>query len=527
MPQDDKQPTERLYLAQTLLKAVSEEEVDAVIRNKHLIMLRLREVEERLRLSEARYRSIVESQDELVCRWMPDRTLTFVNDAFCRFYQQPREELIGKTFAFMIHERDVERVGRHLAELGPEKLAEEIECREISGEDVRWVNWSNRAVVDPQGRIVEFQSVGRDVSGRKNMEEELLKSRKKLKRRVAESREKLRHTAEVFQTILEEIPVLICLYDESGRISFVNRACEQLLGWSLEEARRTDLLAECFPDLEYRARIWDYMKEDTCEWRDVEIRRRDGSYLDSAWSNVRLPDGSRIGIGIDISRRKEAETAVQQMSRRTLEALENDRQAVAKELHDSIGASLAAIKFSLEARVESMGHNPDPDKMSFEQIIAHLVQTIKETKRISARLRPSALDDLGLVAALNAHIREFCEFYLDIQLILQIEIADQEVPEALKIVLYRVLQEALNNVGKHSRADTAQVKLVRAGDFIELTIEDDGCGFDPKNPLNETDPLRGYGLRSMRERVEICGGRFRIRSEVGRGCSIFVSLPLS
>ena len=89
------------------------------------------------------------------------------------------------------------------------------------------------------------------------------------------------------------------------------------------------------------------------------------------------------------------------------------------------------------------------------------------------------------------------------------------------------LPKALNNVGKHSGAATVNVKLVSAGGFMELTVKDDGCGFDPNSPRNETDPLRGYGLRSMRERVEICGGTFRIRSGVGKGCCVSVALPLS
>jgi PAS domain S-box-containing protein len=527
MRDDHGQSINRLHRAETLVKTISEEEVDAGSGSGNLLMLRLQEVEESLRLSGARYRSIVESQVELVCRWMSDWALTFVNDAFCRFYQQPREELIGEKFGSMIHEQDVERVERCLAALGPEKPAVEIECREIAGEEIRWVNWSHRAVIDPEGGSVEFQSVGRDVTGRKTMEEELLKSRKKLRRRVAEGREKLRQAAEILQTIIEEIPVMIYFCDETGGISFVNRAWEQLTGWSLEEIRKMDGLPDGFPGSDSRRQVWNHRQESPNEWRDIKVRRRDGSYLDSAWSNVTLSDGSRIAIGIDISARKHAAMAVQQVSRRILEALENDRKAVAKELHDSIGASLAAIKFSLEARVECMDRNPDPDKMSFEQIIAHLVQTIKETKRISARLRPSALDELGLVAALDTHLREFCEFYPDIQLVRQIEIAEQEVPESLKIVLYRVLQEALNNVGKHSGAATANVKLVRAGGFLELAVKDDGCGFDPKDPLNETDPLRGYGLRGMRERVEICGGKFLIRSELGKGCTVFASLPVS
>jgi len=515
----------RLRRSEKYLEALQNEQVDAVVGKQHVMLLRLREMEERLRLSEARYRSIVEGQTELICRWLPDRTLTFVNEAYCRFKGMRRESLIGSSLQPFAHESDRERVLRHTESLGTDNPNATIEYRVVIENRVRWVHWADRAIFDPQGRLIEFQSVGRDITERKQLEEDLRKSKAELQHRYERQTSQLQQTHETLQTIIDEIPVMLCFYDDSGRISAVNRALERITGWTAEDARTPDFLEKCYPDPQYRQEVWTYMQAAVCEWRDIRMRCRDGGYLDSAWSNVRLPDGTQVGLGIDVSERKRAEKALREMSHRTLEALEHDRQAVAKELHDSIGGSLAAIKFALEGRVMGMSANPHPREMPLEKILSHLADTIKETKRISARLRPPTLDELGLLATLRNYLREFCEFYPDIRFDRQIELSEIDIPETFKLALYRVVQESLNNVTKHSRAKSVQLVLAKKSDCITLQVIDDGIGFRPSIVRNK--PLSGYGLGSMEERIHICGGRFQVDSTPGKGTSISATLPLS
>jgi PAS domain S-box-containing protein len=214
------------------------------------------------------------------------------------------------------------------------------------------------------------------------------------------------------------------------------------------------------------------------------------------------------------------------LSQKTLELLENDRQVIAKELHDSIGASLAAIKFSLEGWLEVYGDRLPSPEIPFERIIAHIVETIKETKRISANLRPSTLDDLGLLATAKWFCRNLSGLYQGIRITPRFEISEGQIPEALKIVLYRVMQEALSNAAKHSGAQDVQVTLGLREGWLEMTVSDDGSGFDPERVMGAGDTLSGFGIHSMRQRVEICNGRFEIRSRVGQGTRIRVRLPL-
>jgi PAS domain S-box-containing protein len=222
-------------------------------------------------------------------------------------------------------------------------------------------------------------------------------------------------------------------------------------------------------------------------------------------------------------------TIVKQLAQKTIEAMESDRKVLSKEIHDSIAGTLAAIKLQLEARISRMDPSAQDlpsDLMPIEKIVEHLQETIKETKKISWQLRTPTLDDFGLQPALIEHIQHFKQFYPGIKVASQIEIKSREILTDIQTVLYRVVQEALNNVGKHSGATRVRIKLTDHQNQLRLEVEDNGCGFDHRQTLSNSVSLVGYGVHSMRERVEICKGEFQIRSEPGRGTIVDVSIPI-
>lgn len=138
--------------------------------------------EKALKESEARYRAIVQDQTELICRFLPDGTITFVNEAYCRYFQKNKEELIGQTFMPLIPAEDRDKVRSLLSSLSLENPVATQEHRVIAANgDIRWHLWTNRMVLDPQGRLIEFQAVGRDITRRKTMEEALEESAEKIK----------------------------------------------------------------------------------------------------------------------------------------------------------------------------------------------------------------------------------------------------------------------------------------------------------------------------------------------------------
>jgi signal transduction histidine kinase len=216
-----------------------------------------------------------------------------------------------------------------------------------------------------------------------------------------------------------------------------------------------------------------------------------------------------------------SERQLRVLSAKLLETQENERRAIAQELHDSIGASLTAIRYGLEEKLQRMGKgNPPSEGISLEQIIRIVQDTTEEVHRISSNLRPSVLDDMGLCAAIRSICREFQEIQKGIRIETHVAVMEDEVREPLGIVIYRILQEALNNALKHSGADMVHVGLRKTGHFLELSVRDNGQGFDVTELLNEEDQTERMGLVGMKDRAELSGGTIEIRSEKKEGTTI-------
>ena len=178
---------------------------------------------------------------------------------------------------------------------------------------------------------------------------------------------------------------------------------------------------------------------------------------------------------MDATHRKRMEEALQEsekglrlLSSQLLAAQENERKWIAQELHDSIGQTLVAIKFSLERKISQIGSGKAPPGISLEEILSMVQNGIEETRRMTTNLRPSILDDLGILATLNWFCREFQKIYPHFQIQKEIDIQEEEVPEDLKIVVFRILQEAHEQRGQtqpgKSRAPKLGKKTEPSGD---------------------------------------------------------------
>jgi len=217
---------------------------------------------------------------------------------------------------------------------------------------------------------------------------------------------------------------------------------------------------------------------------------------------------------------RKSEGHLRGLSAELLNAQERERKLIAHEIHDSIGASLAATKFKVETALKEMGVDNPQANAALKSIIPIVQETIEEARRIQMSLRPSILDDLGILTTINWFCRNFESTYLDIRIQKEIDLMEDEVPVSLKVVIYRVLQEAMNNIAKHSKANAVFLSLRKSGGSIELAIRDNGLGFDPAEEHSHTGTGRGLGLDSMRERVEFSGGSYLIESKKGAGTAI-------
>ena len=217
---------------------------------------------------------------------------------------------------------------------------------------------------------------------------------------------------------------------------------------------------------------------------------------------------------------------LQRVSRLVLTAQENERERIAADLHDGLGQSLSAVRFGLQSIGVALGNGAISDARGTLHCLDGVVKNaLEEVRRLAMNLRPSTLDDLGVLATISWFLREFQALYRTIAVIPEVRVTEADIPAEAKVALFRVVQEAMNNVAKHSQATTVRLRLERRGDRLHLAIEDDGVGFDAAAVASRTGLDKRHGHTCARERVQSTGGAFGIESAPGRGTKIKVSWP--
>lgn len=223
-----------------------------------------------------------------------------------------------------------------------------------------------------------------------------------------------------------------------------------------------------------------------------------------------------------------SQSELQRVSARLLEIQESERRRIATDLHDVLGQSLTMIKISLdESLLLLAGNEPEVAAESLRRLIPKVKEALGEVRRVAMDLRPSILDDLGILATLSWFFREFGTVCRDMEVEKDFGIEEENVPVPLKITIFRIIQEATSNIVKHAHASRIRVSLKKAGDALHLSIEDDGVGFDAAETANYCPLDKGLGLLSMKERAKLSGGRYELVSALGQGTRISVSWPLA
>ncbi len=256
-------------------------------------------------------------------------------------------------------------------------------------------------------------------------------------------------------------------------------------------------------------------------WRDISELKRMREELRIAHDNLELRVHQRTReLAQTLIELKESREELRLLASQLLRAQEEERRRIAREMHDSIGSSLSAVKFSLENAAAQLKRNPRL-REAFLSLSKAVEQAIDESRRIITDLRPSILDDLGIIATLNWFCRRFEAIYTDIRVEKTVTLDEAQVPENLKIIIFRIIQESMNNSAKHSQARKISLSLSIEGNWIELRIIDDGVGFDQSEVVSKGQHAK-FGLTSMRERADLSGGQFGIESLRGKGTAISV-----
>ena len=225
-------------------------------------------------------------------------------------------------------------------------------------------------------------------------------------------------------------------------------------------------------------------------------------------SRRKLPRESELGSG-----------AMSDLSRHLLRAQEEERKRISRELHDEAGQGLMVLRLYLGMIASESRSSQEGRKI--QEAMGMLDRTIGDLRRIIARLSPRTLDEMGLLPAIRREARELCRTTgMKAQLLLPEQLNDMD--HEYEVAIYRSVQEALNNIAKHSQARKFTVTVAQAGGHLRLAVEDDGVGFSRAGSASQ----RSFGIVGMRERIAALGGSLRIRSRKGQGTRLQVLLPL-
>lgn len=341
--------------------------------------------------------------------------------------------------------------------------------------------------------------------------------------------EELRALQQRLRAVFELAPVALWIAD-NDRIVFANRAASQLLG-----ADHT-LLGESVYSLlrpESHATLREQVARALAGAAEVglvqgRLLRPDGDSREVEIALAALPDHGRTTVQMvvaDVTQRRAEERELQRsqrllrrLSASLVEAREEERRRIARELHDELGQRLTALKMDLSSLAADAGAGPCV--LRVPAMLTMLDETVASVRRIAGDLRPLMLDDLGLAAAIEWLASEAAR-RLGIRVEVRLDDIG-EVGERVAIALYRMVQEALTNVARHAGATTASVELRRDGRALLLTVHDDGAGF-PERALQRDGR---WGLLGMRERADMLGGRLEIDNPPGGGARVRVRLPL-
>jgi len=593
--------------------------------------------EEALRESEERYRSVVQQQTELVCRSKPDCTLTFVNDAYCRYFNKSESELVGKSFLSLLPEEDREPLREHFASFTPENNIQIIRHQVVNKDGkIKWQQWTNQAFFDENGKVVEFQATGIDVTERILAEEALRESeeryrnlielspdavvvhdaagkilfvnsaavqmagansisqlqgksifdfihpdyhaeattmieqmlndkcavgpmeqklvtldgseiyagvtasylqfenmpaiqalvrnitnRKQIERVVREERDKA-------QRYLDTVEAIIVALDREGCVTLLNRKGCEILGVNEKDLLGKNWFETCLPQPEGKEFVEPVFHQildgalQEAEYYENRIINYKGEQRLIAWHNTYLHDdeGNIVGTlssGDDITDRKQSEKQTlvllqqnRELTQQLFQLQEEERQNIARELHDEFGQWLTAIQLDAQNITNLIGQQSPKVDASVGSIIHSANRIHDGIRNMIHSLRPALLDELGLTDSLRELINQWQEYNPDINCQLQLQGNLDKLGKNLSITIYRLIQEALTNVTKHAQASKVVVQLERKSasdaekDRLLLSIEDNGIGMD-------SDVVSaGLGLPGMRERVLSSGGMFNI-----------------
>ena len=474
--------------------------------------------EEALGASETKYRIVADNTYDWEFWINPDGQFLYSSPSCSRITDHQADEFVADSGLLLriIHPDDRQDFEAHRDVAEQQQVGRDVEFRVIGPNGTwRWISHSCQPIFDDAGRFWGTRGSNRDITEHKRAQEAL-------------------HAASLYtRSLIEASLDPLVTISADGKIMDVNKATELATGVPREQLIGSDF-SDYFTEPEKaREGYKEVFSKGSVRDYPLAIRHRSGHvtevlYNATTYKNMAGDVQGVFAAARDITQLKRTEEVLRasekqlrSLSSRLLSAQEEERKRIAGEIHDSISSSLSAVKFSLDNALMEMERGTATPE-SLRTLIAITQNAIEESRRIMTDLRPSILDDLGVISTIGWFCREFGKTYSNIRIEKKLTLQEDEVPDPLKIVIFRLIQEAFHNITKYSKAGSVNLCLGKKDYTIELTVKDDGVGFD----LNSINFRKGLGLTSMRERTELSGGSFTIESSKGAGTLIRASWPL-
>lgn len=476
-------------------------------------MTAIYEAQRKITESENRLRTILDTDPECIKLMDKECNLLDINKAGLRMIEADSyAEALGKNILTVVSD-DQKKAAADLvtdAFAGKEGRLE-FEMITLKG-NKRWCEVSIVPFVNAEGKVINALGVTRDITERKLVESELIRNEEK------------------YRTLVEQAADAIALYDESGLVLDVNTGAVKLLGYSRKELTGMylrDILTE--EEITKNPVRYDVLQKGRSTVKQRKMRRRDGTIVETEVRSQQLPDGRFLSIIRDLTERIKAEKELKESYRQLKElnsylqnVREEERSNIAREIHDELGQQLTVLKMDISWLNKKVDTSAPAIKERLTGLLDMIDNTVKSVRRISSELRPSMLDDLGLAAAIEWHSHEFSK-RSGIKIDTAIDPIDMKLPGKIAITLFRVFQESLTNVARHAEATVVEVKLKMEGNWLLLTVKDNGRGF----LLKDIETRKTLGILGMKERVAIIQGRYDIQSIPGEGTTVLVSVPMN
>ncbi len=381
------------------------------------------------------------------------------------------------------------------------------------GNGGRWLHFTASPIRDANGALIGAIEILENITEQKKTEEALLSSEKR------------------FRDLFESAPDPIWVHDLEGNLILVNKAAAECTGRTIEETLKINVKSMLAPESlklaqEIRYRLLQNEAIDIPY--EQKIIRKDGGWaIFMVKTNLLLSDGKPVAfqnIARDVTETNRMMESLRYYLQQITRAQEDERRRIAHELHDSTAQNLIALSHRLEGIITRM-KLPSAETADLWGLHKQIREILQEVRGYSRDLRPAIIDDLGLVPALE-WVTDATKTEHNIDTSLKVTGDRRRLSPEAELLLFRIVQEALRNVGKHAHATSAGVTIEFGQKDVSLTITDNGSGFPVPDNLGELPYGGKLGLIGMRERAKLLGGTMKIDSAQGKGTSITINAPV-